>query len=143
MAGNNGEPQPGGIREVARIAGVSVAPASFALNGQPTVVVRGTALPLVDTGVPAGPMVALVRPEAITVAAADESAEVGPLTGTVIATTFLGATSRVTMDLGDTTIMAAMATAEASTLSAGQRVTLTIRPSPVLVSADSPAASAG
>jgi putative spermidine/putrescine transport system ATP-binding protein len=96
----------------------------------------------VDTGVPAGPVVALVRPEAVTVAAG-ESAEAGPLTGTVIATTFLGATSRVTVDLGDTTVMAAMATAEASTLSAGQRVTLTIRPNPVLVSADSPAASAG
>jgi LacI family transcriptional regulator len=37
MAGNNGEPQPGGIREVARLAGVSVASASFALNGQPGV----------------------------------------------------------------------------------------------------------
>src|SRR5712691_2725289 len=38
MAGNNGGPQqPGGIREVARMAGVSVASASFALNGQPGV----------------------------------------------------------------------------------------------------------
>src|SRR5689334_4730567 len=38
MAGNNGGPQqPGGIREVARLAGVSVASASFALNGQPGV----------------------------------------------------------------------------------------------------------
>jgi hypothetical protein len=36
-----------------------------------------------------------------------------------------------------------MATAEASTLSAGQRVALTIRPNPVLVSADSAAASTG
>jgi hypothetical protein len=36
--------------------------------------------------------------------------------------------------------MAAMATAEATALSAGQRVTLTIRPNPVLVSAGSPAA---
>ena len=38
MTGNNGErQQPGGIREVARIAGVSVASASFALNGLPGV----------------------------------------------------------------------------------------------------------
>src|SRR6202035_5458493 len=38
MAGNNGGPQqPGGIREVARLAGVSVATASLALNGQPGV----------------------------------------------------------------------------------------------------------
>src|SRR5215469_18913869 len=35
---NDGGPQqPGGIREVARLAGVSVASASFALNGQPGV----------------------------------------------------------------------------------------------------------
>jgi hypothetical protein len=61
----------------------------------------------------------------------------------VIAITFLGATSRVTVDLGDTTVMAAMATAEATALSAGQRVTLTIRPNPVLVSAGSAAASTG
>jgi putative spermidine/putrescine transport system ATP-binding protein len=111
------------------------------VTGSGTVVVRGATLPLVDTGVPAGPMVALVRPEAVTVASGG-SAEAGPLTGTVIATTFLGATSRVSVDLGDTTVMAAMATAEATSLSAGQRVTLTIRPNPVLVSADSPAASA-
>jgi len=39
--------------------------------------------------------------------------------------------------------MAAMATAEATSLSAGERVTLTIRPNPVLVSAESAAASAG
>lgn len=37
MAGNDGGPRPGGIREVARLAGVSVASASFALNGQPGV----------------------------------------------------------------------------------------------------------
>ena len=111
-------------------------------TGSGTVVVRGATLPLVDADMPAGPVVAQVRPEAVTLASGG-SAEAGPLTGTVIATTFLGATSRVTVDLGDTTIMAAMSTAEASTLSAGQRVTLTIRPNPVLVSADSTAASAG
>jgi len=37
MASNDGSPQPAGIREVARLAGVSVASASFALNGQPGV----------------------------------------------------------------------------------------------------------
>jgi putative spermidine/putrescine transport system ATP-binding protein len=111
------------------------------VTGSGTVVVRGTTLPLVDSDVPAGQVVALVRPEAVAVAAG-EAAETGPLTGTVIATTFLGATSRVTVDLGDTTVMAAMATAEATELSAGQRVALTIRPNPVLVSASSVAVSA-
>ncbi|HEY1319361.1 MAG TPA: LacI family DNA-binding transcriptional regulator [Streptosporangiaceae bacterium] len=37
MAGKDGGPRPAGIREVAGLAGVSVAAASFALNGQPGV----------------------------------------------------------------------------------------------------------
>ncbi len=104
-----------------------------------TVTVRGRDLPLVDPSTPPGQVTALVRPEAVTLAT-DSSGETGPLTGTVIATTFLGATSRVTVDLGDVTIMAQLTTADASELPAGSRVTLTIRPDPVLVSA-SPAAS--
>jgi putative spermidine/putrescine transport system ATP-binding protein len=104
-----------------------------------TVVVRGCTLPLVDASVPPGAVVALVRPEAVTVASGAPAAA-GPLTGTVIATTFLGATSRVTVDLGDTTVMAQLATSDAAALSAGQRVTLAIRPSPVLVSVGAPAA---
>jgi putative spermidine/putrescine transport system ATP-binding protein len=103
------------------------------------VTVRGRELPLVDLSTPAGPVTALVRPEAVTLAA-DSSGESGPLTGTVIASTFLGATSRVTVDLGDTTILAQLSTADAMELPAGSRVTLTIRPDPVLVSAsDAPA----
>ncbi len=104
-----------------------------------TVTVRGRDLPLVDPSTPPGQVTALIRPEAVTLAT-DSSGETGPLTGTVIATTFLGATSRVTVDLGDVTIMAQLTTADASGLPAGSRVTLTIRPDPVLVSA-SPAAS--
>jgi putative spermidine/putrescine transport system ATP-binding protein len=104
-----------------------------------TVTVRGRDLPLVDSATPPGQVTALIRPEAVTLAT-DSSGETGPLTGTVIATTFLGATSRVTVDLGDVTIMAQLTTADASGLPAGSRVTLTIRPDPVLVSA-SPAAS--
>ena len=107
-----------------------------------TVTVRGSDLPLVDLSTPPGPATALVRPEAVTLASssADES---GPLTGTVIAVTFLGATSRITVDLGDTTILAQLPTSEATALSAGSRVTLAIRPDPVLVSAAEPAASEG
>lgn len=96
------------------------------------------ALPLVDLTTPPGPVTALVRPEAVTLAS-DSSGESGPLTGTVIASTFLGATSRVTVDLGDTTILAQLTTADATALPAGSRVSLTIRPDPVLVSADSAA----
>jgi putative spermidine/putrescine transport system ATP-binding protein len=104
------------------------------------VTVRGHDLPLVDSSTPAGQVTAIVRPEAVTLAS-DDSGMSGPMTGTVIASTFLGATSRVTVDLGDTTIMAQLPTAEAAKLPAGSRVTLTIRPDPVLVSADTTAAS--
>jgi putative spermidine/putrescine transport system ATP-binding protein len=105
-----------------------------------SVSVRGHDLPLVDTATPAGPVTAIVRPEAVTLAS-DSTGESGPMTGTVIASTFLGATSRVTVDLGDTTIMAQLPTSEATKLPAGSRVTLTIRPDPVLVSVDSVVAS--
>ncbi|HUJ07793.1 MAG TPA: ABC transporter ATP-binding protein [Streptosporangiaceae bacterium] len=104
-----------------------------------TVTVRGIDLPLVDISTPPGPATALVRPEAVTLAS-DTASDVGPLVGTVIATTFLGATSRVTVDLGDTTIMAQLTTADAVDHPAGSRVALTIRKDPVLVAAD---ASAG
>jgi putative spermidine/putrescine transport system ATP-binding protein len=105
-----------------------------------TVTVRGHDLPLVDPSTPAGPVTAIIRPEAVTLAS-DDRAESGPMTGTVIASTFLGATSRVTVDLGDTTVMAQLPTSEATKLPAGSRVTLTIRPDPVLVSAEAAVAS--
>jgi len=105
-----------------------------------TVTVRGHDLPLVDSSTPAGPVTAIVRPEAVTLAS-DDSGGSGPMTGMVIASTFLGATSRVTVDLGDTTIMAQLATSDAVKLPAGSRVTLTIRPDPVLVSANAAVAS--
>jgi putative spermidine/putrescine transport system ATP-binding protein len=106
------------------------------------VTVRGVTLPLVERDVPDGQVVALIRPEAVTLAS-HTSAESGPLVGTVIAVTFLGATSRVTVDLGDTRVLAQLPTSEATTLPAGSPVVLTIRPDPVLVSADSdPAAAA-
>ena len=57
----------------------------------------------------------------------------------MIAITFLGATSRVTVDLGDTPVMAQLPTSDATALQAGNRVALTIRPDPVLVSAGSDA----
>jgi putative spermidine/putrescine transport system ATP-binding protein len=99
-----------------------------------TVTVRGLDIPLVETSTPAGPVTALVRPEAVTLASDDDS-DSGPLVGTVIATTFLGATSRVTVDLGDTTILAQLTTSDAMTHPAGSRVALTIRKDPVLVTA--------
>jgi putative spermidine/putrescine transport system ATP-binding protein len=103
------------------------------------VIVRGCTLPLVERDTPDGEVVVLVRPEAVTLAS-HASPESGPLVGTVIAVTFLGATSRVTVDLGDASIMAQLQTSDATELSAGSRVALTIRPDPVLVSSSSAAA---
>jgi len=103
-----------------------------------TVTVRGIDLPLVDPSTRPGPAIALVRPEAVTLAS-DADADEGPLSGTVIATTFLGASSRVTVDLGDTTILAQLTTADAMAHPAGSRVALTIRTDPVLVADDMPA----
>ncbi len=106
------------------------------------VVVRGARLPLVKPDTPDGPAVALVRPEAVSLAS-DGDAGGGPLVGTVIAVAFLGATSRVTVDLGDVIVLAQMPTSQASANPAGSRVRLTLRPDPVLIARDEkPAADA-
>ena len=94
--------------------------------------VRGTQLPLVQRDVPTGPAIALVRPEAVTITE-NGDASGGPLVGTVIAVAFLGATSRVTVDLGDITVLAQMPTSAASDYPAGSKVRLALRPDPVLV----------
>ena len=93
--------------------------------------VRGAKLPLVQNDVPDGPVTALVRPEAVSLVT--DGASEGPLVGTVIAVAFLGATSRVTVDLGGMTVLAQMPTSQASEHPAGTRVRLTLRPDPVLI----------
>jgi len=100
--------------------------------------VRGTRLPLVRTDARDGPAVALVRPEAVSLAGESDTAA-GPLNGTVIATAFLGATSRVTVDLGGVTVLAQLATSDAVAHPAGTRVRLVLRPDPVLIERDEPA----
>ena len=119
---------------VAEFVGLSNRLAGEVRDG--SVIVRGCTLPLVERDTPNGQVVALVRPEAVTMAPKGAPAS-GPLVGTVIAVTFLGATSRVTVHLGDATILAQFSTADATALSAGSPVALTIRPDPVLVSASS------
>jgi putative spermidine/putrescine transport system ATP-binding protein len=94
--------------------------------------VRGSHLPLVQKDVPTGPAIALVRPEAVTIAGGADG-DSGPLIGTVIAVAFLGAISRVTVDLGDMTVLAQLPTSAASDHPPGSRVRLTLRPDPVLV----------
>jgi putative spermidine/putrescine transport system ATP-binding protein len=101
--------------------------------------VRGIRLPLVHPDDPDGPAVALVRPETVSLAA-DPQADLGPLVGTVIATAFLGATSRVSVDLGDLTVLAQLTTSDATKLPAGTRVRLVLRPDAVLIARDEAAA---
>jgi putative spermidine/putrescine transport system ATP-binding protein len=97
-------------------------------------VVLGVPLPLVDPSVPDGPALALVRPEAFSLAG-HSAAEAGPLDGTVISTTFLGAVSRVRVDLGGgVMVLAQLSTGEAGDYPAGSRVRLALRRDPVLVS---------
>jgi putative spermidine/putrescine transport system ATP-binding protein len=102
--------------------------------------VRGTRLPLVKPDSSDGPAIALVRPEAVSLVA-DGDMMPGPLIGTVIATVFLGATSRVTVDLGDLSVLAQLPTSEATALTAGTRVRLSLRKDPVLLARDEKASA--
>jgi putative spermidine/putrescine transport system ATP-binding protein len=123
---------------VAEFVGLTNRLAGVVRRGE--VEVRGTSLPLVQPDTADGPAIALVRPETVALAA-DKDATSGPLAGKVIATSFLGATSRVTVDLGDTTVLAQLTTAEASTLPPGTRVRLILRPDPVLIARDETAST--
>jgi len=102
--------------------------------------IRGASIPLVHPDTPDGPATALVRPEAVSIAGDGDAAQ-GPLVGTVIAVAFLGAVSRVTVDLGDTTVLAQLPTSAASEHPAGSKVRLTLRPDPVLIQREEPASA--
>jgi putative spermidine/putrescine transport system ATP-binding protein len=99
--------------------------------------VRGARIPLVDPHVADGPATALVRPEAVSLVSNGETSE-GPLVGKVIAVAFLGAMSRVTVDLGDATVLAQLDTSAASHHPAGTKVRLELRPDPVLIQREEP-----
>jgi putative spermidine/putrescine transport system ATP-binding protein len=101
--------------------------------------VRGARLPLVKPDTADGPAIALVRPETVSLTA-DKDGSAGPLVGTVIATSFLGATSRVTVDLGDATVLAQLTTADAASMPTGTQVRLVLRPDAVLIARDEAAA---
>ena len=100
--------------------------------------VRGVQLPLVQPDVEDGPAIALVRPEAVSLTS-NGGADEGPLVGTVLTVAFLGAVSRVTVDLGDTTVLAQMPTSSASQHPAGTKVRLELRSDPVLIQREEPA----
>jgi putative spermidine/putrescine transport system ATP-binding protein len=92
-------------------------------------------LPLIAPVESDGPAVALVRPEAVSLSAAVDASP-GPLVGTVIALAFLGAVSRVTVDLGDAVVLVQVATTDAGAYAAGTRVQVILRLNPVLITRD-------
>ncbi len=96
--------------------------------------ILGAVVPLVDPQTPDGAVVAMVRPEALSLSPLDGAGASDPLVGQVIAISFLGAVSRVTVDLGPSgPVVAQMPTSQASDFPAGSLARVTIRPDPVLV----------
>nr|WP_269329313.1 ABC transporter ATP-binding protein [Kineosporia babensis] len=95
--------------------------------------VLGASLPTVAASV-SGPGVALVRPEAVDLVAVDSAGSDDPLTGSIVAVSFLGAVTRITVDLGTHgKVLAQMPTSQAAGFSTGDRARLTFRPAPILV----------
>ncbi|PPK98858.1 putative spermidine/putrescine transport system ATP-binding protein [Kineococcus xinjiangensis] len=93
--------------------------------------VLGVRLPLVDPRAEPGAALAVVRPESVGLTPAEGD---GPLVGTVVATSFLGAVSRVRVDLGPVgTVLAQLPTAEAGRFAPGARARIGLRPEPVVV----------
>jgi len=123
---------------VAEFVGLTNRLAGVVKGGE--VEVRGKSLPLVKPDSAEGPAIALVRPEAVSVAA-DGDTSPGPLVGSVISIVFLGATSRVTVDLGDITVLAQLPTSDVGAITAGTRVRLSLRTDPVLIARDEKAAT--
>jgi putative spermidine/putrescine transport system ATP-binding protein len=101
------------------------------MTGAGTVEVLGRRMAVLeDAPQGAGEVDVLVRPEAVVVTADAEGA------GQVIATSFLGAVTRLTVRLADgSEAKADVATHDAAALGAGARVTLTLPDRPVLVDA--------
>jgi putative spermidine/putrescine transport system ATP-binding protein len=100
------------------------------VTGAGTVEVLGRRMPMAVDGPDSGEVDVLVRPEAVDVVA-DPDGE-----GQVVATTFLGATTRLTVRLADgREVKVDVPTHEAGVLGAGARVTPNLPDRPVLVDA--------
>jgi putative spermidine/putrescine transport system ATP-binding protein len=96
--------------------------------------VLGVRLPLVDPSTPAGAAIALVRPETVGISFDQAAVSADPLSGTVIHNSFLGAVSRISVDVaGAGTVIAQLPTAEALAYAPGARVRLSLRADAVLV----------
>ncbi|WP_433384354.1 ABC transporter ATP-binding protein [Actinoplanes sp. CA-142083] len=92
-----------------------------------TISVLGASLPLVSPA-PSGSATALVRPEAVSVAPAADGA------GRVLNCSFLGPTSRVTVTVGETLVVAQVPSALVPSLAPGTAVEVTLDPVPVALS---------
>ena len=92
--------------------------------------VLGTRLPLASPAGSGRSVTALVRPESIDVTPDPD----GP--GRVLTASFLGPTSRVTVALGDRSVVAQIASARMADLTPGTAVRIALRPVPVAVAGD-------
>ncbi|GAA0580721.1 ABC transporter ATP-binding protein [Paractinoplanes ferrugineus] len=90
----------------------------------PVVAVLGTELPLI-TPAAAGRVTALVRPEAVDVTPDPDGS------GRVLTSSFLGSTSRVTVAVAETLVVAQVASGQLPSLTPGTAVRLTLQPVPV------------
>ncbi len=98
--------------------------------------VLGEKLPVIGSSLSSGSGLALVRPEAVDLIPITEGSDRAgdPLVGPVVAVSFLGAVSRITVDLGQHgTVLAQLPTAQAGAFGAGSLARVTFRPDPVLV----------
>jgi putative spermidine/putrescine transport system ATP-binding protein len=97
-------------------------------GGGTAVTVLGTTVPAQEGGPSSGPVDALVRPENLAVAAAEDG------NGIVTARTFLGAVTRVAVRLsGDTEVAVDMSSAAAAAMAPGTAVRVSLPAAPVLV----------
>ena len=97
-------------------------------GGGSAVTVLGTTVPVQQVGPTSGPVIALVRPENLTVAPAESG------NGIVFLRTFLGATSRITVLLsGDLQVLVDVPSTSAAAMTPGASVTVGIPSAPVLV----------
>jgi len=111
---------------VAEFVGLSNRLTTVVTDGR--ALVLGATIPTLHGSVPQGEGVALVRPEAVSVAATDNG------DATVVSVTFLGPISRVHCVLPDgQEVQAQISAALAATLAPQARVSLTVSPDPVLV----------
>jgi putative spermidine/putrescine transport system ATP-binding protein len=96
------------------------------------VTVFGTRLPLVTPPTQGPQVTALVRPEAVDIV--PDAAG----TGRVLTTSFLGPTSRVTVEVGDSLVVAQIASERVGELTTGTPVRVELRPVPVALEDKAP-----